>query len=157
MSINLLIILAFQALTPALPSAEALALGRKLAEQSIIIATLPIQADDELAELAAEPEAKMLTADQRNALIATGRRIAVRTREQALEGMAMTYAKGLPMSDLRTLVAAAERPETIRMRALEPRATAMASLFLGIVPLKVQAAAEYCAQTRLMCTRSNAH
>lgn len=150
----MLLLLALQLAAQQPPSPEAMSLGRKLVEQSGVLEALDSLQAEELAELKAEPEASALTNQQREALNAIGERISAQTRERVLLGVATTYAKNLSIEDLKALVAAGNRPEAIRFRALRPRALMMAALMVGPVSFKRQTAAEYCNETKLMCNRT---
>jgi hypothetical protein len=150
---KMLILLAIQVMTTQLPSPEAMSLGRALVEQSSIEDAVKATQDDELAALRSDPQVKAMTDQQQHALMETGNKIAARTRALILDGVTVSYARNLSIEDLRALVAAGNRPEAARLKALRPRVLLMIGLLSGFTSLKTQTAAQYCSEVKLLCGR----
>lgn len=138
-------------LQAAAPTPEALALARRLAETGALATMLPMMIDKDLADLAAERPS--LTAAQRSALIATGRRLAGAQRDRLMAALADGYARRLSIADLRTLVATAETPAARRKREADLPVVAGAMQALGAFDLKKETAARFCRDTGALCDR----
>lgn len=144
----LIIALALQA---AAPTAEAEALGRRLAASGVMATLVPFMAERDLAELAsAHPE---LTPAERARLIEVGRASARAEQERLTAAMGHAYAVRLSVEDLRVLVADSERAATARWRDALPGAIAQAMSEAGSVDLKAQAAEAFCREAGKLCPR----
>src|SRR4029079_15007202 len=92
-------VIAFLLAAAAQPSAEALRLGRQLAETGSLAAVLPLVQEKETEELvAAHPE---LSAAGKDLLRATAQAVYRQGRDRLMQAEAESYARTLPISDLR--------------------------------------------------------
>jgi len=131
------------------PSAEAEALGRRLAATGPLETLLPAIATRETEELIAQrPE---LSDADKKILRETGREVAARAGARLEEAMGHEYAAALSIEDLRALVAFAATPAAARYRAAMPEATARGLAKLGSVDFKADLAAAFCAKTGKLC------
>lgn len=135
--------------TAAAPSAEAIALGRRLGELGIAASILPAIGRQQGEELVADhPE---LSEADRAVLrqIAAERTRASLSRITAAAGAA--YARTLSLADLRAIVAFEESPAAARYRSALPGVIAATMKGLGSIDLKAETLAAFCASTGKLC------
>ena len=145
----MLIALAAAMLAP--PSAEAEALGRRLAATGSLETLLPVVTAKETEEIAAQHAE--LSEPERQLLRETGKEVAEAMRERLLDAVGHEYAAALSLADLRALVAAAETPAARRYRAAIPGVTMRALGRVGKVDFAGELAAAFCAKTGKLCRR----
>ncbi|MGN6820138.1 MAG: DUF2059 domain-containing protein [Sphingomonas sp.] len=137
------------AVPPAAPSAEAEALGVKLAANGVLAILLPTMTDREIGEIAdAHPE---LSAAENDQWLATGRRIADDAVARAATRIGHQYAMTLSLDDLRALVAFNASPPAQHWRAAEPAAIMTAAQALDGFDFKGTLTAEFCKATGKLC------
>lgn len=126
----------------AAPSAEAVALGERLARSGTLATLLPLVAGKETDEmLAAHPD--LPAAEQaRFRQVAAATRDAMAARLFAAEGR--RYAELLSPADLTALVAHAESPLAARLRAAQPQAVIAAMTALQGADYKGDVKLAYC-------------
>jgi hypothetical protein len=144
-----MLIVLFAALAAAPPSAEAEALGRRLAATGALETLLPSIAAKETEDvLAQHPE---LSEAERRALRETGQSVAVAIRDRVAALMGHEYAAALGIADLRKLVAFADTPAARRYRAAMPGVTMRGLAKAGQVDFKGELAKAFCAKTGKLC------
>ena len=132
------------------PTAEAVQLGRELAEAGVFAALLPAVKERETEELiAAHPK---LSAPEKEALRASAYRTFDKGRERVMAGLATAYAERLTIEDLRALVAFDKSPVAQRYRLVAPEATLVTMKALGPMNFKDDAIANYCKETGKLCS-----
>jgi len=115
-----MILLAALALLASDPSAEALALGRRLAETGTLAALLPIKVEQETEELVAEhPEYNEADKSALRAVAAQQGSVGI---DRLMDATGRAYANALSLEDLRVLVAFNESPAAKRWRQAMPGA-----------------------------------
>ncbi|MEQ7874785.1 hypothetical protein ABDK56_12365 [Sphingomonas sp. ASV193] len=145
--IALALILAAQ--SSAQPTAEALALGRDLAEKGTLAAMLPVLEQQETAAMiAAHPE---LSAADKAALTTTAHQVFTAGRDRLLAADARSYADHLSVADLRVLVAASNTPAAARLRAAMPAIIVQTTSAIGAVDFKGEVAAAFCKSSGKLC------
>lgn len=136
----------------AAPSAEAEALGRRLAETGTLSALLPLAARKETEELiAAHPE---LDDADKAALRAVAAETARGGMDKAVAASGHAYAAALPIEDLKALVAFNESAAARRYRAAQPQAIAATMQALAGLDFKKDVMAAFCARTGKGCAPS---
>ncbi|HKX92596.1 MAG TPA: hypothetical protein VJM15_09270 [Sphingomicrobium sp.] len=136
-------------LAAASPSTEALALGRRIAEQGALASLLPQIQQKETDELvAAYPE---LSAADQAKLRATATRIyqAGRDRLMAAEGRA--WAERLTTAEMRAIIAYQDSAAGKRHRAVAPEVIAATLASVGEIDFKNDVRAAYCEETGKLC------
>lgn len=135
---------------PAAPSAEAEALGVRLARGGSVMALLPLVGAKESEELvAAHPE---LSPGEKQALREAGRRTLAAGMTRIENAFGRAYARRLSLDELRTLVAQVESPAQVRLRAIQPTAMAEALAAIGTLDFKGDTRAAFCRDTGKLCT-----
>jgi hypothetical protein len=125
------------------PSAEALALGRRLSALGTL-ATLLSVAEKKDAQEMIDREPTMSDKDK-TALRATAATVYARERERLLAADGRALATHLSVEDLRTLVAQAESPAARHLREAMPRVIATTLQAVGDVDLGRQVRIAFCA------------
>jgi hypothetical protein len=137
------------ALAAAVPTPEALSLGRQLAEQGALASLLPlIQAKETDELLAAHPQ---LSPEERSALEATAKRVFVAGRDRLMDATGRAYAERLSVDDLRTLVAFHNSGAARRFQAATPQAIAATMQSVGKLDFKGDVTAAFCKETGKLC------
>jgi hypothetical protein len=145
----LTILLAALAAAAPAPSAEAEALGRRLAATGLLETLLPTIAAKETEEISQQhPE---LSDAERAALRTTSGEVAARLRARLSEAVGHEYAKALSVPDLRRLVAFAETPAAQHYRDAVPGVTVRGLAGVGQVDFKGEVAKAFCARTGKLC------
>ena len=140
-----------QAASPAAPSREAVALGRRLAESGPLAAIAPMLIARDASELADEDPT--LTASERQQLLDLAGTKGKAGMARLIAALGDTYAKRLSVADFRILVAQNENPVTVRWRAAEPAAVDETMKALGPIDFKGETAADFCRATGKLCHR----
>ena len=144
-------VIAFLLAAAAQPSVEALSLGRQLAETGTLAAVLPLVQEKETEELvAAHPE---LSAAGKDLLRATAQAVYRQGRDRLMQAEAESYARTLPISDLRAAVAFQNSPSGKRYRGAIPQVIADTMRQLGKMDFKGDVQAAYCRETGKLCRK----
>lgn len=133
------------------PSAEAEALGVRLARTSGILTVAPMLVEKDAAELAGEDKA--LTADERTRVLAIGREEGRKGMDRIAAALGRGYAARLSIEDLRLLVAQNESPAAEHFRASVPAVLTEAMAGLGAMDLKKATAERACREMGKLCAR----
>ncbi len=137
------------ALAGAAPSAEAEALGRRLAEAGTLGTLLPLIAARETEELiAAYPE---LGADEQALLRETAGEVAAAGSARIFAAEGRAYAERLSLEDLKALVAFHESAVAARQRAVQPEVIRATMEAVGAIDFKRETMAAFCARTGKGC------
>ena len=138
-------------LAAAAPSAEALTLGRQLAESGTLATVLPMMQMKETEELiAAHPE---LSADEKAALRVTSQRVFEIGRDKIMRVEAEAYAKRMSLADLRATVAFQKSPAGKRYRAAIPNVVEDVMPVIGKMDFKGDVSAAFCKETGKLCAK----
>jgi hypothetical protein len=133
------------------PSAEALKLGRQIAETGTLATVLPLVQQKETEELiAAHPE---LNAAGKARLRATARRVYETGRERLMQAEARAYAQRLSIGDMRTVIAFQSGAAGKRYRAAIPGVIADTMRQIGKMDFKGDVLAAYCKETGRLCAK----
>lgn len=124
------------------PSAEAVALGERLARTGTLATLLPLMAGKETDEMIAANPSLSAAEQARFRQVAATTRDAMAARLFAAEGR--RYAELLSAADLAALVVQAESPAAARLRAAQPQVIAAAMTALQGVDYKQDTLAAYC-------------
>ena len=144
-----MVILLFLAAAAAQPSAEALRLGRELADSGTLATVLPMVAKKETEELvAAHPE---LSAVEAASLRATATQVFAAGRERLLDSEAQALAERLSLADLRAISAFERSSAATRYRAVTPAVIAAMMESIGTMDFKADVLKAYCRQTGKLC------
>lgn len=131
------------------PSAEQIALGRRLAEAGTLAALLPIKVASDTEELLAEhPE--WSDADKA-ALRATAGEQAEAATERLIDATGRAYAARLSIEDMRVLVAFNDSPLAKRGRAATPAVILETMAKVGELDFKGDTRKAFCAKTGKGC------
>lgn len=131
------------------PSAEAEALGVRLAETGTLAALLPaIVAKDREALVAEHPE---LSDADKAALRATADEVAKAGIARLTAAIGHGYAAKLSIEDLRALVAFNQSPAARHWREATPAAVAQALAAVGEMNFQADARKAFCAKTGKLC------
>ncbi|QNE32555.1 hypothetical protein F1C10_11765 [Sphingomonas sp. NBWT7] len=131
------------------PSPAAAAMGERLARSGSIMALLPLVAAKDTDDLvAAHPD---LSPAEQARLRATARTTLAAGMARIETAFGTAYAKRLTLGELTALVAAAERLEQQRLRAVQPMVMAEAIAALGALDFKKDVAAAFCRDTGKLC------
>ena len=142
----MLLALALQAVTP---SAEAEALGRRLAERGTLAALLPLATARDTEELVAEhPE---LSDAEKAELRAAAETVAASGIDRLLAAEGKALAAALSLDDLRQLVTAAESGAAKRQRAALPGVILQTMKSAEGVDFKRDTLAAFCTKTGKAC------
>ena len=144
-------ILAAAALLLAPPSAEAEALGRRLAATGALETLFPAVAAKETEEMIAQhPE---LSAAERQTLRDTGREVRLAISDKMLAAFGHEYAATLSLDELRALVAFAETPASRHYREAVPEVLVRTMAKMGSVDFGGDLRKSFCAKTGKLCAR----
>ena len=144
-----MVMIAWLLAAAAQPSAEALRLGRQLAETGTLATVLPLVQQKETEELvAAHPE---LSAAGKDLLRSTAQAVYRQGRDRLMQAEAESYARTLSISDLRSAVAFQNSPSGKRYRAAIPQVIADTMRQLGRMDFKGDVLAAYCRETGKLC------
>ena len=144
-----MVMIAWLLAAAAQPSAEALRLGRQLAETGTLATVLPLVQQKETEELvAAHPE---LSAAGKDLLRSTAQAVYRQGRDRLMQAEAVSYARTLSISDLRSAVAFQNSPSGKRYRAAIPQVIADTMRQLGRMDFKGDVLAAYCRETGKLC------
>ena len=132
-------------------SAEAEALGLRLARSSAIITVAPALVQKDFGDLAKEDPT--LSPQERARLFRIGDEEGKLGIERVAVAIGAAYAKYLPVTDLRVLVRQAESPQAVRRRAAEPLVMMHAMKALGSMDFKKATAARMCKEIKKLCGR----
>jgi hypothetical protein len=131
------------------PSAEALALGREMAQAGMLATLLPILEADATEKLVADyPE---LSDADKAKLRDTAHRTAVEGRAKLLEADGRAYAEQLSVDDLRALVAFSRTDAAKNYRDAMPKIAASTMASAGPMDFKRDVIATYCKETGKLC------
>lgn len=144
-----MLILALALLVVADPTAEALALGKRLAETGEIAGLLPAMVEKDREQLInAHPE--WSDADKA-AFRKTADRVAAKGTGRLMEAIGRVYAEKLSIEDLRRLVAFQESDAGKRWRAVTPAAVMEGARVAGEMDFQKDVLAAFCAETGKGC------
>jgi hypothetical protein len=142
-------IMAAAAAATAMPSAEALSLGRSIAANGTLGVILPMMMAKENEELiAAHPE---LSAAERDALKAAAEDVYRTGYAQILGVEGQAWAERLSIEELRSVVAFHASTTGRKYRAVQPDVIAATVKALGEVHYKDDVLAVYCKKTGKLC------
>jgi hypothetical protein len=131
------------------PSAEALALGKRLAEAGTLAALLPIKVEQETEELVAEhPEYNEADKSALRAVAAQQGSVGI---DRLMDATGRAYANALSLEDLRVLVAFNEGAVAKRWRDATPAAIIPAMGVAGQLDFKGDTRKAFCARTGKGC------
>lgn len=137
------------AATTPIPTAEAEALGRRLAEGGTLGALLPLMIAKDTADmLAAHPE---LSAADKETLRAIAKDQAAAGMERLMNAEGHAFAAALSVDNMRVLVAAAESDAAKRQRAALPRVIMATMTAADGLEFKRDTLAAFCAKTGKAC------
>ena len=149
MVISLLLLVA--AAAAAQPSAEALMLGRQIAESGTLATVLPLVQRKETDDLIADhPE---LRGAERERLRATAVRVYQAGRERLMQAEAASYARQLSIDDLRAIARFQRSATGQRFRAALPNVIGDSMRQIGKMDFKGDVMAAYCRETGKLCAR----
>ena len=132
------------------PSAEAQALGTRLARTGTLAALLPLMAAKETEELVAQH--KELSQAEQGQLRATAQEVATAGAERLFAAEGNAYAANLSVEDLRALVTHSESGAAARMRTAMPKVIAQTMQSAGSIDFKKETLAAFCQRTGKGCT-----
>lgn len=138
-------------LLAAAPSAEAEALGIRLARTGTLAALLPMAVAKDTEELIAKT--RDLTPAEQAQLRAMAQETGRAGMEKIFAAEGKAYAAALSVEDLRALVAAAESAPARRMRAAMPQVIATTVKTVDGMDFKKDAMAAFCAKTGKGCVK----
>jgi hypothetical protein len=131
------------------PSAEALKLGREIAESGTLASLLPMMKADETAKLIKDhPE---LSAAEQAQLRKTSDRVFAAGADKLFAATARAYAEKLSLDDLRTAAAYYRSPAAKRMQAALPSVIGASMAAMGGMDFKKDLSAAYCKETGKLC------
>lgn len=137
------------AATPSAPSAEAIALGREIAESGTLAALLPLVAQRDVEELiAANPT---LTPDEQTRLRAIGTRVFTAGMDRVMSANGRAFAERLSLEQLRAIAAFNRTPEAQALRAATPAAMIATIQAIGSVDLKKDIQEAFCREANRLC------
>lgn len=138
-------------LLAAAPTAEAEALGVRLAKSGTLAALLPMMVTKDTEELVASQ--KDLTPAEQAQLRATAAEVGTAGMERLFAAEGKAYAAAVPVEDLRALVAHAESGAALRMRDAMPGVIAATMQSAGAIDFKKDVMAAFCAKTGKGCAK----
>lgn len=138
-------------LLAAAPTAEAEALGLRLARAGTLATLLPLMEAKETDEIVAQH--KELSAAEQAELRATAHQVASAGAERLFAAEGRAYAAELSVEDLRALVTHAESPAAGRLRTAMPKVITTTMQAAGGMDFKKDALAAFCAKTGKACAR----
>jgi formate dehydrogenase maturation protein FdhE len=133
------------------PPADALRLGRKLAEQGTLASLLPLMKAKEVDELLAED--RSLSAADQTKLRATADRVFERGYDRLMDAIGTAYAKQLSVKDLRTLTRLYASPAAVRYRQVMPQVILATMQSVGQMDFKGDVRKAFCAETKRLCPK----
>ncbi len=139
------IMLAAMMATAPTPTAEAEALGRRLAAAGALASIAPLLVEKDLADLAGEDPS--LTAADRATLLEIGREEGRQGTERLTAALGHAYASRLTVPELKQLVAQNESAAARRLRAIMAPSVAETMAAIGQVDLKKDTVAAFCKRT----------
>lgn len=145
----MLMVLAAVTMQVAQPSAEAIALGRQVAENGTLGSLLPVLAQRDIEELISTNPS--LTAPQQAQLRSTGMRIAQAGIDRLLIANGRALAERLTIDQLREIVAFDSRPAAAALRAATPAAVVATMQTIGELDLKRDIRAAFCRESGQLC------
>jgi len=131
------------------PSAEALKLGRQIAESGTLATVLPLVQRKETEELVGA-HAELSTEDKAR-LRETARRVYEQGRERLMQAEARSYASRLSVGDLRAVVAFQASAAGKRYRSAIPAVVGDTMQQIGKMDFKGDVLAAYCKETGKLC------
>ena len=131
------------------PSAEALRLGRALADAGTLAHLLPLMESAQVAELVGE-NADMAAGDQA-ALRASAHKVFVGGAERLLAGEGLSYARLLSIDDLRQVVGFERSAAGQAYRAATPQVITGTMAEVGKIDFKGQVRAAFCKEKGKLC------
>ena len=138
-------------LAAAAPSAEALALGRQIAESGTLASLVQLVQGKETDELVNDhPE--LGDADKAR-LRATARQVYETGREKLMQATARAYAEKLSVDDLRAVARFETSESGKRFHAATPAVIAATVEAVGEMDFKGDVAAAYCKETGKLCAK----
>ncbi|WP_338502523.1 DUF2059 domain-containing protein [Sphingomonas kaistensis] len=131
------------------PSAEALKLGREIAESGTLATLLPMMRDDEIGKMVKDNPS--LRASEQAALRRTADRVFAAGADKLFAATARAYAEKLSLDDLKAAAAYARSPAAKRVQAAL-RAVIGASMgVMQGMDFKKDVAAAYCKESGKLC------
>jgi hypothetical protein len=135
----------------AAPSAEALALGRQVAEAGTMASFIELVQAKETDELV-EAHGELSDADKAK-LRATARSVYVAGRERLMQASARAYAERLSVADLRAIVAFQKSRAGQAYHGAIPAVIAATVQSVGEIDFKGDVLAAYCKETGKLCRK----
>jgi hypothetical protein len=137
------------AMAMAQPSAEALKLGRVIAESGTLASLLPMIKADETAKILKEhPD---LTAAEQAKLRETAERVFSVGTDKLFTATARAYAERVSIDDLRKAAAYYRSPAAQRLQAAQPQVIAASVGAMQGMDFKKDLLAAYCKETGKLC------
>lgn len=131
------------------PSAEAIALGREIAESGMLAGLLPIVARRDIDELIADNPS--LTAAEQTRLRAIGDRLFAEGRDRLMASNGRAYAERLTLEQMRAIAAFNRSPAAAALREATPGALVATMQAIGDVDLKQDIRTAFCRETGRLC------
>ncbi len=138
-------------LLAAAPTAEAEALGVRLAKSGTLATLMPMMVKKDTDELVAQHTD--LTPTEQEQLRATASELGTAGMETLYAAEGKAFAAALPVEDLRALVAHAESGAATRMRAAMPGVIAATMQSAGGIDFKKDVMTAFCARTGKGCAK----
>ena len=146
-----MMIAALMLFAAAAPSAEAEALGARLARSGTLASLLPLMVAKDTEELVAAH--KDLTPAEQATLRATAGEIGKAGSDKLFSAEGKAFAEALSVADLRALVAHAESPAAKRMRDAMPKVMMATMQSAGSIDFKKDVMAAFCTKTGKGCAK----
>ena len=138
-------------LAPAAPNAEALALGRQIAEAGTLASFVELVQTKETEELV-EAHSE-LTPAEKDKLKAVAHQVYLGGRERLMQATARAYAERLSVADMRDIVAFQKSRAGQTYRGAIPAVIAATVESVGEMDFKGDVTAAYCKQTGKLCAK----
>ncbi len=133
------------------PIDDARRLGHELAAGGVVATLVPMLAEKDLVDLAAEDQS--LTGSEREQLLVLGRARAKAGLDHLLSALGDAYATSLSGSEMRILIEQNASPARQHWLAIQPASIQQAVAALEGLDLKKDTAAEFCGRTGKLCDR----
>ncbi len=138
-------------LQAAAPGADAVDLGKRVAESGMLARMIPMIAEGEASDMIkGHPE---LSAPEQQELRAIARATAARGQGRLVDAMGAAYATRLSAADMRAIVAFNDSPAAKRWKATEPDAIKAAIAVLGGIDFKGDVLKQVCDKTGKACAK----
>jgi hypothetical protein len=133
------------------PSAEAVQLGKELAEHGTLAALLPLMKAKEVEELLAAHPA--LDEISKARLRSTANRVFEADRDRVLTATGVAYARSMSIADMQSAIAFYRSPAGERLEAVLPKVIAGSAANMGKIDFKGEVLAAFCRDTGKLCAK----